>query len=148
MAKHEALVARLAGLLNDAVRLWRDIRPNDDACRLAAQGYLLLREDYPRLAERLNGTLHLLAQERPVARGAAPVGAAELDVRDLPPAQRHELILCTFDELAPGGAFVLVNDHDPKPLYYQFAAEKAGTFTWTPLEEGPVRWRVAIGKTR
>jgi hypothetical protein len=29
-----------------------------------------------------------------------------------------------------GSAFVLVNDHDPKPLYYQLAAENAGEFSW------------------
>ena len=40
---------------------------------------------------------------------------------------------------------VLVNDHDPKPLYYQFA-ERAGAFTWQPLEEGPEVCRIAIGK--
>jgi len=28
--------------------------------------------------------------------------------------------------LAARTAFVLVNDHDPKPLYYQLAAENAG----------------------
>ena len=43
-------------------------------------------------------------------------------------------------------AYVLVNDHDPKPLYYQFAAERAGTFTWQDLEEGPEAWRVEIGR--
>ena len=42
---------------------------------------------------------------------------------------------------------VLVNDHDPKPLYYQFSFERAGTFTWRYLEEGPEVWRVEIGKT-
>lgn len=40
----------------------------------------------------------------------------------------------TFHELAPGQVFVLVNDHDPKPLYYQFQAEYQGTFTWDYLE--------------
>lgn len=37
--------------------------------------------------------------------------------------------------------------HDPKPLYYQFSFERAGTFTWAYLEEGPEVWRVEIGKT-
>ncbi|MCX2728466.1 DUF2249 domain-containing protein [Thermomicrobium sp. 4228-Ro] len=70
----------------------------------------------------------------------------ELDVRDVPPPQRHPLIFRTFEELAPGQAFVLVNDHDPKPLYYQFQAELAGQFTWDDLERGPQVWRVRIGK--
>jgi uncharacterized protein (DUF2249 family) len=39
-----------------------------------------------------------------------------------------------------------VNDHDPKPLFYQFSAERAGEFTWDYIESGPMVWRVRIGK--
>lgn len=69
-----------------------------------------------------------------------------IDVRTILPAQRHPLIFQTFEALAPGEAFELVNDHNPKPLYYQFAAERAGEFTWDDLEQGPQVWRVRIGK--
>lgn len=71
----------------------------------------------------------------------------ELDVRTEEPARRHHLIFDRYAALTPGEAFVLVNDHDPKPLYYQFAAEHAGEFSWDYLEEGPQTWRVAIGRT-
>jgi len=70
----------------------------------------------------------------------------ELDVRALPHGRRHEQIFATYESLAPGDAFVLVNDHDPKPLYYQFAAEYTGEFSWEYLETGPERWRVRIGR--
>ena len=70
-----------------------------------------------------------------------------LDVRTLPPAQRHALIFRTFEALPAGGAFVLVNDHDPKPLYYQLNFEYRGQLLWEYLEEGPEDWRVRIGKT-
>jgi uncharacterized protein (DUF2249 family) len=70
-----------------------------------------------------------------------------LDVRDLPPAQRHEQIFQLYQNLNAGEAFELVNDHDPKPLYYQFDAEHNGEFTWEYREQGPQVWRVAIGKT-
>src|SRR5688572_27239366 len=69
-----------------------------------------------------------------------------LDVREIPPRDRHPLILDTFDTLAPGEAFVLVNDHDPKPLYYQFQAEQPGKVRWEYLELGPEVWRVRIGR--
>jgi uncharacterized protein (DUF2249 family) len=46
-----------------------------------------------------------------------------------------------------GGAFLLVNDHDPKPLYYQFAAERSGQFDWQYRESGPEVWCVQIRKT-
>lgn len=69
-----------------------------------------------------------------------------LDVRTQEPARRHELIFERYNELQPGEGYVLVNDHDPKPLYYQFAAEHAGNFTWEYLEQGPEVWRVDIGR--
>lgn len=69
-----------------------------------------------------------------------------LDVREEPPARRHTLIFDTFAALAPGGAFELRNDHDPKPLHYQFQAEMPGRFTWDYLEQGPEVWRVRIGR--
>ena len=70
-----------------------------------------------------------------------------LDVRSHAPARRHELIFQTYFSLAPGEEFELVNDHDPKPLYYQFAAEHAGQFTWRPTEQGPEAWKGRIGRT-
>ncbi|MGH2871030.1 MAG: DUF2249 domain-containing protein [Solirubrobacteraceae bacterium] len=70
----------------------------------------------------------------------------QLDVRTKPPAKRHELIFETYEALSPGDGFVLVNDHDPKPLYYQLAAEHPNEFTWDYLEEGPAVWRVRIGR--
>jgi uncharacterized protein (DUF2249 family) len=70
-----------------------------------------------------------------------------IDVRDIQPRERHPLIFNTFHALAPGDDFVLVNDHDPKPLYYQFEAEHRGTFGWDYLEQGPDVWRVRISRT-
>ncbi len=77
---------------------------------------------------------------------AAQAGEQELDVRILPPARRHESIFAAYGALAPGTSFVLVSDHDPKPLRYQFEAEHAGRFTWDYLEAGPATWRVRIGR--
>lgn len=74
--------------------------------------------------------------------------ANEIDVRSLAPAQRHEKIFQLVDKLAPGASFVLVNDHDPKPLYYQIEAEHPQQFSWTYLEKGPVVWRVEIGRAQ
>jgi uncharacterized protein (DUF2249 family) len=71
----------------------------------------------------------------------------QLDVRQEPAARRHDLIFETYQALGAGEGFVLVNDHDPKPLYYQFAAEHAGQFSWDYLESGPERWQVRIGRS-
>lgn len=69
---------------------------------------------------------------------------AEVDVRTVPPRDRHPLIFDTFDALPAGGTLRLVNDHDPRPLYYQFQAERSGQFRWEPAEEGPERWVILI----
>lgn len=70
----------------------------------------------------------------------------QLDVRVIPPREKHPAIFQTFNALAAGEAFTLVNDHDPFPLRYQFQAERPDEFTWDYLEQGPVVWRVRIGK--
>lgn len=69
-----------------------------------------------------------------------------LDVRNVAPRERHTLIFDTYKGLKPGDAFVLINDHDPRPLYYQFEAEHTGQFSWDYLEAGPEVWRVRIGR--
>jgi uncharacterized protein (DUF2249 family) len=120
------------------------------ANRLAAEAYVVLRRDEPRAAERLNGVMHYLVRLEAAGhepeRSTPVTDTPRLDVRSEPPVRRHALIFETFEKLAPDAAFELVNDHDPKPLYYQLAAERPGTFTWEYLEEGPEVWRVRIGR--
>ncbi len=67
-----------------------------------------------------------------------------IDVRDMVPRERHPLIFATFDGLTPGQTMVLVNDHDPKPLYYQLMAERPEQADWKYVDEGPEVWRVQI----
>ncbi len=67
-----------------------------------------------------------------------------IDVRTIIPRDRHPLIFATFDDLQPGEAFELVNDHAPTPLYYQFLHERTGLFDWAYVEQGPDVWRVHI----
>jgi len=73
--------------------------------------------------------------------------ARELDVRDRPPAQRHEAIFEAYEELETGEGFVLVNDHDPKPLYHQFQAEAGPEFRWQYRAKEPGEFRVLVGKS-
>ena len=60
-----------------------------------------------------------------------------LDVREYSPRDRHQSIFETFNGLKPGEAFVLINDHEPKPLLYQFQMEHDGAYDWWVLESGP-----------
>ena len=76
----------------------------------------------------------------------ATTAPIELDVRVITPREKHPTIFRTFDALASGGAMVLVNDHDPRPLRYQLAAERPDAFEWTYLEQGAEVWRVRIDR--
>ncbi len=107
--------------------------------------YLPLLDTYLPAAEQDKVLAGLRAEESDAPGG--PAVKTTLDVRTIPPPQRHPLIFQTFESLKPGEAFILVNDHDPKPLYYQFSAERPGTFGWTYLERGPEVWRVLISRT-
>jgi uncharacterized protein (DUF2249 family) len=121
----------------------------DDANRLAARAWWVLKDTRPREAERINGAMHYLARlpAGPTTQEGDTMSAdPKLDVREEPPARRHTLILDTYGALEPGAGFELVNDHDPKPLFYQFDAEYKNQFTWDYLEEGPEVWRVRIGR--
>jgi uncharacterized protein (DUF2249 family) len=141
----------LAGLLVCALRALGDAGAPEPANRLAGQAWAALRHERPAAAQRINGLMHRLARQeaRLTTREepTMPTQELELDVRREPPARRHDLIFQTYEGLEAGAAFVLVNDHDPKPLYYQFAAEQPDRFSWDYLEQGPDVWRVRIGRT-
>lgn len=46
-----------------------------------------------------------------------------LDVREIPPVDRHPKIHEAFDALSSGETLMIINDHEPKPLFYEFQAE-------------------------
>ena len=71
-----------------------------------------------------------------------------MDVRPIPCSIKHGLILKTWAELPVGDYFILLNDHDPVPLYYQFAAQWPGAFEWKHLVKGPEEVRVKITKLK
>jgi uncharacterized protein (DUF2249 family) len=71
---------------------------------------------------------------------------AQVDARLYEPKDKHVTIFSTFEALQPGEIMELINDHDPRPLHYQFIMERPNTFAWEYLEEGPEVWRVAITK--
>ncbi|SDJ68867.1 Uncharacterized conserved protein, DUF2249 family [Halovenus aranensis] len=75
-------------------------------------------------------------------------GLGAVDVRDLRPQRRHEVLLETFDELDAGEGFVLINDHDPKPLYHRFDAEEGPEFTWEYRQKSPGEFRALVGKAQ
>lgn len=143
--------ALLSLLLDGATDLAR-AGQGDRACALAASAWAALRVPRPELAARVTAALHRLVRlarlttAEPVAFLSSGNGGEigtdpALDVRDMAASHRHETIFAEYSALVPGAGFVLVNDHDPKPLRYQFEAEHSGEFTWDYLEAGPKVWR-------
>ena len=64
----------------------------------------------------------------------AHIAAAELlDARDIPCSRKHPMILERAHDLPVGSSFVLVNDHAPEPLRYQFEALFPRCFQWDYL---------------
>ncbi len=74
--------------------------------------------------------------------------ANELDVRIIPPREKHPTIHQKLDELSAGSALTIINDHDPRPLRFELEADHPGQYDWTYLEQGPDTWRVEIRKTK
>jgi uncharacterized protein (DUF2249 family) len=70
--------------------------------------------------------------------------AMDLDVREMPPRDRHQTIFESLSALGPGETLTLINDHDPVPLRYQLDAERPEHFRWEYRESGPERWVVDI----
>lgn len=69
-----------------------------------------------------------------------------VDVRAIPPHERHSRIFALFDALAPGQALGLVTDHEPRPLRSQFTSTRAGRFAWEQRELGHAHWEATIRK--
>lgn len=69
-----------------------------------------------------------------------------LDVTKIDPRMKHPTIFGKFDGLTGGQAFVIHNDHDPVPLYYQLIAERGKVFEWEYLQKGPEIFEVKITK--
>lgn len=71
---------------------------------------------------------------------------SKIDVTVLEPRMKHPTIFKKFDEITAGESFIISNDHDPKPLYYQLLGERGNIFSWEYIENGPDNWLVKIQK--
>ncbi|MGH9469424.1 MAG: DUF2249 domain-containing protein [Terriglobia bacterium] len=75
-----------------------------------------------------------------------PKITSTIDVRTIAHQQRHPLIFRTYDTLKSGEGFILVVDHDPKPVFFELDFIHNGKFTWEYLQKGPELWRVQVAK--
>lgn len=68
----------------------------------------------------------------------------ELDLRPLGMEERHNKIFTAWRELGEGDILRIINDHDPKPLWYQFEVEYKDKYEWAYEQKGPKDWIVQI----
>ena len=76
------------------------------------------------------------------------IDLTRFDVREIPCRVKHAQIFQRWADLPVGQHFVLINDHDPVPLWYQFTAQFPDAFEWEYLQRGPEEFRVKITKLR
>lgn len=70
-----------------------------------------------------------------------------LDVREVEPKNRFELIIGTYEALAQGATMELIVDHDPECMYFTLKATRGDeAFDFDYLEKGPIDWRVLVKK--
>jgi len=76
----------------------------------------------------------------------AEAPAVELDMRAVPLLQRQARIMSAWRDLPTGAELRLINDREPKPLYYLFQATQRGRFEWRYEKEGPEEWIAVLRK--
>lgn len=69
-----------------------------------------------------------------------------IDVRAMPPRERHPRIFAEFDALADGEELQLTTDHEPRPLRGEFEQKRAGEFLWQQRCIGYRHWEAGIRK--
>lgn len=69
-----------------------------------------------------------------------------LDVRQMRKPDKHPAIFATYEALAVGESFILVNDHDPKHLREEFETDHPGGYEWEYVSREPRTWRIQITK--
>ncbi len=77
---------------------------------------------------------------------AAFEGEVVLNIPELEPKLKHPTIFKTFENTDEGKSFIIHNDHDPKPVFYQLLNEYGDIFTWEYLQQGPQWWDIRVAK--
>lgn len=67
-----------------------------------------------------------------------------IDVRTIPPYERHPRIFSALEALKPKQSLAIVSDHEPRPLHYQLQVKYPGLYGWSYAEQGPEVWRAIV----
>jgi len=74
--------------------------------------------------------------------------ATTLDLREMPPPERHPKIHDSFEALSSGETLRIINDHEPKPLFYELQAEVEAfdAANYRCEQEGPQKYVADLPK--
>jgi uncharacterized protein (DUF2249 family) len=73
--------------------------------------------------------------------------SCDVDVRDVEPKDRLEIVLGAYRSLAPAATLRLTLDHDPSCMFYTLqASEPEGSFRFRKTADGPEVWRAEVTK--
>ena len=70
----------------------------------------------------------------------------ELDMRSVPLLERQARFMSAWKQMPVGALLRLINDREPRPLYYLFQATQRGRFEWCYEKEGPEEWIAVLRK--
>jgi uncharacterized protein (DUF2249 family) len=74
--------------------------------------------------------------------------ATILDLREMSPPERHPKIHDSFEALSAGETLRIINDHEPKPLFYELQAEVEAfdAANYRCKQEGPQKYVADLPK--
>ena len=67
-----------------------------------------------------------------------------INVANIDPRFRHEILFRLFEHLAPDQSLQIVVDHNPRRLRLQLEARHGSRCAWSNLEQAPDVWRVRL----
>jgi uncharacterized protein (DUF2249 family) len=67
-----------------------------------------------------------------------------IDVVNIEPRHRHQIIFKLIEHLDPDDSLQLVVDHDPQRLRFLLDFQYGSEYGWTYLQQGPDTWRVRL----
>lgn len=121
----------------------------EQCCEMVPGKLIRLMPGRPHRLEAKEDSRLLVTMIRPSDASAwtalAPQGRA-LDLRQTPHERRHSTVFYAFDQLAVGESFVLINDHDPKPLRAQMEQLRPGEMSWKYELSGPAEFRINVSR--
>lgn len=68
----------------------------------------------------------------------------QVNVKEMPSATRHQIIINKIHQLKPKEGLVIKVDHDPKPLYFMITEVHKIKIKWEYIQKGPTLWEVLI----